>query len=98
MGGFDVVLDGGNEKKTVRLDGAYFGLYVSTMIWRELINFSSGGLCLVQASEAYDEDEYIRDYPQFKALKGPADDPVSRPGIESRPLPRRTTPRSPARH
>ena len=98
MGAFDVVLDDGIEKKTVRLDRAYFGLYVPTMIWRELINFSSGGICLVLASEAYDEDEYIRNYPQFKALKGPTGDSVSRPEIESCPLPRRIARRSPARH
>jgi len=98
MGAFDVALDDGSDKRTIRLDRAYFGLYVPTMIWRELINFSSGGICLVLASEAYDEDEYIRNYPHFKALKGPTGDRVSRPGIESCPLPRRTAPRSPARY
>lgn len=65
MGAFDVVLDDGQRKKTVRLDRAYNGLYVPRMIWRELENFSSGGICLVLASTPYDENDYIRDYDIF---------------------------------
>lgn len=69
MGAFDVVLDDGHERKKVHLDRAYYGLYISTMIWRELENFSSGGICLVLASAAYDEKDYIRDYQEFLKLK-----------------------------
>ena len=69
MGAFDVVLDDGREKKTVRLERAYYGLYVPRQIWRELINFSSGANCLVLASLAYDEKEYIRDYDEFLKVK-----------------------------
>ena len=98
MGAFDVVLDDGREKKTIRLDRAYFGLYIPTLIWRELINFSSGGICLVLASEPYDQDEYIRDYSTFKTLKASTDRSVSRPGIESYTPAGRTAPRSGARH
>jgi hypothetical protein len=65
MGAFDVVLDDGFRKKSVRLDRAYFGLYVPNMIWRELENFSSGGICLVLASLPYDEADYYRDYGKF---------------------------------
>jgi hypothetical protein len=65
MGAFDVVLDDGNERKRVRLDRAFYGLLVKPMIWRELENFSSGGLCLVLASLPYDETDYIRDYDLF---------------------------------
>jgi dTDP-4-dehydrorhamnose 3,5-epimerase-like enzyme len=65
MGAFDVVLDDGADKKTVRLERAYYGLYVPRQIWRELINFSSGAICLVLASIPYDEAEYIRDYDTF---------------------------------
>jgi hypothetical protein len=53
------------EKKTVRLDRAYSGLYIPTMIWRELENFSSGGICLVLASLPYDENDYYRNYEDF---------------------------------
>jgi dTDP-4-dehydrorhamnose 3,5-epimerase-like enzyme len=69
MGAFDVILDDGREKRTIRLERAYYGLYVPRMIWRELINFSSGANCLVLASLAYDEQEYIRDYNEFLRLK-----------------------------
>lgn len=65
MGAFDVVLDDGNERSRIRLDRAYYGLYIPRMIWRELENFSSGGICLVLASMPYDERDYIRDYEAF---------------------------------
>jgi dTDP-4-dehydrorhamnose 3,5-epimerase-like enzyme len=65
MGAFDVILDDGAQRKTVHLDRAYRGLYIPRMIWRELENFSSGGICLVLASAPYDEEDYIRDYEGF---------------------------------
>ncbi len=69
-GSFDVVLDDGNEQQRVHLNRSYFGLYVCPMIWRELDNFSSGSVCMVLASNRYDEDDYFRDYDQFMlALK-----------------------------
>lgn len=71
MGAFDVVLKDGRERKRVHLDRAYFGLYIPRMIWRELENFSSGGICLVLASAPYDPDDYIHDYEAFlKASRG----------------------------
>ena len=69
MGAFDVVLDDGQQKKTVRLDRAYYGLYMPRMIWRELENFSSGGICLVLASMPYDENDYIRKHGTFLRKK-----------------------------
>lgn len=69
MGAFDVVLDDGQDKKNIRLDRAYYGLFVPRMIWRELINFSSGANCLVLASLPYSEEEYIRSYDDFMELK-----------------------------
>ncbi len=65
MGAFDVMLDDGNERRRVHLDRAYFGLYIPSMIWRELENFSSGGICLVLASLPYNANDYIRDYDSF---------------------------------
>ena len=71
MGAFDVVLDDGNERRRVHLDRAYYGLHIQRMIWRELENFSSGGICLVLASLPYDENDYLRDYNDYlQALKG----------------------------
>jgi hypothetical protein len=66
-GSFDVVLDDGYEKKRIHLNRSYYGLYVCPMIWRELDNFSSGSVCLVLASNRYDEADYFRDYDSFRA-------------------------------
>jgi hypothetical protein len=64
-GCFDVVLDDGKNRKVVELNRPYYGLLVVPGIWRELINFSSGAICLVLASEKYDASDYIRDYDDF---------------------------------
>ncbi|MAR90268.1 MAG: FdtA/QdtA family cupin domain-containing protein [Pseudomonadota bacterium] len=64
-GSFDVVLDDGQYRKTVTLNRPWQGLYVCTSIWRELHNFSSGSVCLVLASQIYDELDYFRDYESF---------------------------------
>lgn len=66
-GSFDVVLDDGKQKHRFHLNRSYFGLYVCPMMWRDLDNFSSGAVCMVLASEHYDEADYIRDYEQFSA-------------------------------
>lgn len=60
-GSFDVVLDDGKEQKRFHLNRSYWGLYVCPMIWRELDNFSSGSVCMVLASNRYDEADYYRD-------------------------------------
>lgn len=64
-GSFDIHLDDGASKKTFHMNRSYFGLYVPTMIWREIDNFSSGAVCMVLASERYEEADYYRDYPTF---------------------------------
>ena len=64
-GSFDVLLDDGKEKKRVHLNRSYYGLYICPMIWRELDNFSSGSVCMVLASNRYDESDYYRDYSDF---------------------------------
>lgn len=64
-GSFDVVLDDGRGKRRFHLNRSYYGLYVCPMIWRELDNFSSGSVCLVLASNTYDEADYIRDPGDF---------------------------------
>lgn len=64
-GSFDVVLDDGANRKRIHLSRSYIGLYVCPMIWRELDNFSSGSVCMVLASNKYDEDDYYRDYSNF---------------------------------
>jgi hypothetical protein len=66
-GSFDVLLDDGREKRRFHLNRSYYGLYVCPMIWRELDNFSSGSVCMVLASNRYDEADYYRDYDQYSA-------------------------------
>lgn len=68
-GSFDVILDDGAMKKTVHLNRPNYGLMVVPGIWREIINFSSGAICLVLASERYDPSDYIRNYQEFIELK-----------------------------
>jgi dTDP-4-dehydrorhamnose 3,5-epimerase-like enzyme len=68
-GSFDVILDDGLQKKRFQLSRSYYGLYVCSMIWRELLNFSSGAVCLVLASNFYDEDDYYRDYEIYRQNK-----------------------------
>jgi dTDP-4-dehydrorhamnose 3,5-epimerase-like enzyme len=65
-GSFDIVLDDGRQKKRIHLNRSYHGLYVCPMMWREMDNFSSGAVCLVLASNLYDEADYYRDYGDFK--------------------------------
>ena len=64
-GCFTVTLDDGMEKKTFTLNRPYQGLLIKPGIWRELDDFSSGSVCLVLASEKYDEADYIRTYEEF---------------------------------
>ena len=68
-GSFTVTLDDGSVKRTFLLNRPYQGLLVVPGIWRTLDDFSSGAVCMVLASEGYDEADYIRDYNDFLALK-----------------------------
>lgn len=68
-GSFNVVLSDGRSTKTITLNRPYQGLFIVPGIWRELDNFSSGSVCLVLASEKYDENDYIRDYNDFIICK-----------------------------
>lgn len=64
-GSFDVLLKDGFEQRRFHLNRSYSGLYICPMIWRELDNFSSGSVCMVLASNIYDENDYYRDYTEF---------------------------------
>lgn len=64
-GSFDVTLDNGKDKETHHLNHPYQGLLIPKMIWRTLEDFSSGAVCLVLASDLFDEDDYIREYDQY---------------------------------
>jgi hypothetical protein len=69
-GSFDVVLDNGHSKRTFTLNRPYKGLLIPTGMWRELVNFTSGAICLVASSGEFDEADYIRDYDKFLLFKG----------------------------
>lgn len=64
-GSFDVVLDDGFARRRVHPNRSYVGLYLPPMTWRELDNFSSGSVCMVLASDYFDESDYLRDYSDF---------------------------------
>jgi dTDP-4-dehydrorhamnose 3,5-epimerase-like enzyme len=67
-GSFDVILNDGKQEKTVTLNKPYEGLLITNGIWRELKNFSSGSVCLVVASDVFEEEDYIRDFEDFLAI------------------------------
>ena len=64
-GSFHVTLDNGKEKQTFLLNHPYQGLLIDTKTWRSLDDFSSGAVCVVLASDFYDENDYIYDYNDF---------------------------------
>lgn len=66
-GSFDIVLDDGNRQRRYHLNRSFYGIYIPPMSWREMDNFSSGSVCMVLASDYYDEGDYFRDYNQFIA-------------------------------
>lgn len=69
-GSFDITLDDGHDKRSFHMNRSYYGLYVPPMMWREIDNFSSGAVCMVLASDYYNEADYFRDYELFlKATK-----------------------------
>jgi dTDP-4-dehydrorhamnose 3,5-epimerase-like enzyme len=68
-GSFDVIIDDGNTKHKIPLNRPNNCLLIVPGIWREIVNFSSGSICLVLTSELYDEEDYIRNYRDFINMK-----------------------------
>ena len=68
-GSFEVVVQDGLVKKSFVLNKPNVGLLIPTGIWRELQNFSSGAVCLVLASDVFEEADYIRDFDAFLESK-----------------------------
>ncbi len=69
-GSFQVILDDGHRREKVRLSRSSDGLLIPHMIWRELEEFSSGAVCLVFASRAYEAGDYHRDYEEYVRAVG----------------------------
>jgi dTDP-4-dehydrorhamnose 3,5-epimerase-like enzyme len=72
-GSFDVVLHDQNECRVFSLNRSYYGLFVPEMIWRSIENFSTNALCLILASERYDENDYIRNPSDFQSIQFPVE-------------------------
>jgi dTDP-4-dehydrorhamnose 3,5-epimerase-like enzyme len=68
-GSFEVVLDDGENQKKIQLNKPNIGLMIPNGIWREIENFSSGSVCLALVSDVYKEEDYIRDYEEFRVYK-----------------------------
>jgi dTDP-4-dehydrorhamnose 3,5-epimerase-like enzyme len=75
-GSFDVVLHDGRQEHRFTLNRSYYGLYVPKMIWRSIENFSTNSLALIAANGAYNEQDYIRDFPQFIQMKNDVPDGI----------------------
>jgi len=67
-GSFDVVIHDGKEEQRFSLNRSYYGLYVPKMFWRRLENFSTNSLALIVSDKHYNEQDYIRDFDEFKKI------------------------------
>jgi hypothetical protein len=68
-GSFEVLLNDGNVQRLVQLNRPYIGLHIPPMIWASEVNFSSGAICLVLASNTYNADDYLRQYDEYLKIK-----------------------------
>jgi dTDP-4-dehydrorhamnose 3,5-epimerase-like enzyme len=69
-GSFDVIVDDGGGKQRIHLNRSDCGLYVPPLVWRDIDTFSTNAICLVLASEFYDETDYLDEYSEFKRVVG----------------------------
>jgi len=67
-GSFDVVLNDGKKEVKHSLNRSYYGLYVPNMLWRRVENFSTNALALIVSSIPYDQNDYIRNFNEYKKL------------------------------
>ena len=56
------------EEQIILLDDPSKGLYIGPMIWREMFDFEDNAVLLVLASQEYDEQDYIREYEEYKKI------------------------------
>ena len=71
-GGFEVSLDNGINRVTYLLNDSAKGLYIPPLHWRTIQNFSKGAICLVLASQSFNEMDYCRNYSQFLSDRSPS--------------------------
>jgi dTDP-4-dehydrorhamnose 3,5-epimerase-like enzyme len=75
-GSFDVILHDGREEKRFTLNRSYYGLYVPSMIWRHIENFSTNSLALIAANNNYNQEDYIRNFDEFIQIKANASNSI----------------------
>ncbi len=68
-GSFDVILHNGIKEEVFSLNRSYYGLYIPKLYWRKLENFSTNSLALIVSDKLFDENDYIRDFDEFRTLK-----------------------------
>ncbi|MCE3076893.1 sugar 3,4-ketoisomerase [Chryseobacterium gwangjuense] len=68
-GSFDVIINDGEKEEKFSLNRSYYGLYIPKMFWRRIENFSTNSLALIVSDKLYDDNDYIRDFEQFKKYK-----------------------------
>lgn len=66
-GSFDIILSNGENEQKFSLNRSYYGLYVPKMYWRSLTNFSTNSVALILSNQDYDEQDYIRNFEDFKS-------------------------------
>jgi len=67
-GSFDIIINDGKNEQKASLNRSYYGIYIPNMIWRKIENFSTNSLALILASTEYDENDYVREFDNFKNL------------------------------
>ena len=64
-GSSKVRVDNGFEEEVIELNRPRMGLYLPTMVWKDMYDFSEDSVLLVLANTHYDGNEYIRDYDEY---------------------------------
>lgn len=67
-GSFNVNLYDGENWQSYTLNRPFEALYIPAGYWRTLNNFASGSVCMVLTSTPYTEEDYVRDFDDFKKL------------------------------
>lgn len=65
-----VRIDNGFEEKIISLNKPRMGLYITSMVWKDMYEFSKDSVLLVLSNKHYDSKEYIRDYEEYKKIVG----------------------------
>ena len=68
-----VRIDNGHSEAIIELNKPMMGLYIPTMVWKDMYDFSEDSILLVLASTHYNGQEYIRDYEEYKKEMGVAE-------------------------